>query len=167
MSPDRRTLHATAVAHAGRAVLITGPSGSGKSGLALELIARGADLVADDRVAIAPGGLCVSPPPRLAGLIEARGVGLLTIPYVACAKVAFIVDMGLDVAARLPEARTRLLEGHSLPLINGKNSPNLAAVVWIMLQCDSARLLDRIPCPMDPERPARAAVSQQSGKRSS
>ena len=42
-------LHASCVAHAGKGILITGSAGSGKSFLALELLARGGRLVADDQ----------------------------------------------------------------------------------------------------------------------
>ena len=73
---------ASCVAIGGRAVLIEGPPGSGKSSLALALIDRGAVLVGDDGVALAArdGRLFASPPPNIAGLLEVRNVGLLRFP---------------------------------------------------------------------------------------
>ena len=83
-------LHATCVAVDGRGLLILGPSGSGKSGLALRLIALGATLVSDDRTRItAHEGLLTAtcPSPAILGLIEARGLGLLRAPVTESAKV--------------------------------------------------------------------------------
>ena len=82
MSTGPLILHATTVSVAGRGLLILGPSGAGKSALALELISRGAVLVADDRTQVVVEGdtLTASVPTAIAGLIEARGVGLLRTP---------------------------------------------------------------------------------------
>ena len=80
-----QTLHATTVAFDRRGILILGKSGSGKSSLALDLMGRGATLVSDDRVHLShvPGGLKASPPEAIAGVIEARGVGLLAAEWTA------------------------------------------------------------------------------------
>jgi len=112
------TVHATTVAHRGRALLIRGPAGAGKSALALELLARGAVLVADDRTVLTRGGDTVraAPPPALAGLIEARGLGLLRVPHAAHMPVAAVVDLGADETERLPPRRTTALLGRELVL---------------------------------------------------
>lgn len=120
------TVHASAVLVGARAVLIRGPSGSGKSQLAFDLIAGAhgparpfARLIGDDRVHLeaAGGRLLVRPAEALAGLIEVRGVGLLRLPHEACAVVGLVVDLAAADAERLPEAgrRETRIEGIVLP----------------------------------------------------
>jgi serine kinase of HPr protein (carbohydrate metabolism regulator) len=92
------TIHATAVMVGGLGVLIRGPSGSGKSALALALIEdpRGdARLVADDRVILTTedGCLAAAAPLPLAGLIEARGIGILRRPHAGATMIRLIVDL--------------------------------------------------------------------------
>ncbi len=112
------TLHATAVSIGGRAVLLTGPSGSGKSDLALRLIDRGAVLVADDRVGLTRDGdtVLAAPPATIAGLIEVRGVGIVAVPHVAGIAVALVVDLAAP-RDRLPEPATRALCGVAVPVV--------------------------------------------------
>lgn len=83
---------ATAVAIGGRALLVEGPPGCGKSTLALALIDRGAALIGDDGVALSvrDGTLWAAPPEPIAGLLELRGVGLITLAAVA-APVALVL----------------------------------------------------------------------------
>ena len=107
---EKRVLHATGVRLAGLGVLITGPSGSGKSLLALDLLdqfsLRGADalLVADDGVEIAAeaGALAMAAPDSIAGLIELRGRGIVPLPHVARARVDLVVDL-VETLERMPE----------------------------------------------------------------
>ena len=113
---EPQTLHLTTVAINGRAVLIEGPSGAGKSDLALRLIDRGAELVSDDYTVIARDGeaLVASPPPRIAGAIEVRGVGILPSAFRPSAPAAMLVSLCSD-PDRLPEPRSRELLGVTLP----------------------------------------------------
>jgi serine kinase of HPr protein (carbohydrate metabolism regulator) len=121
-------VHATCVAlrprgRTWRAVLLRGPSGAGKSDLALRLVESGARLVSDDQTELVRSGRAViaTPPARIAGLIEARGVGIVRLArgqLLARAPVALLVDLvpseGIE---RLPEpARERLL-GIDLPVL--------------------------------------------------
>ncbi len=83
-----------------------GPPGSGKSDLALRLIDGGAELVADDRVAVTvrDGTPVASAPAALAGLIEVRGLGVLRLDYRAEAPIRLAADMAdRSPVDRLPE----------------------------------------------------------------
>jgi len=126
-APDA-TVHASAVRIGERAVLIRGPSGSGKSRLALELILAArtgviapAELVGDDRVHLTneAGLLVVRPAEGLAGLLEVRGLGIRRLAFAAQAEVALVVDLDASDAARLPEAWSleAELNGVKLPRI--------------------------------------------------
>lgn len=124
-------LHASAVAWAGRAALILGPSGAGKSALALQLMAYGAMLVADDRVALSRrgAGLFASCPPAIRGLVEARGMGLLAADTIAEAEVVLAVDLSATESERLPPLREMTLLGVVLPLVHRGESGHFPAAV--------------------------------------
>ena len=115
------TRHATCVAVGGRGLLILGASGSGKSALALRLLALGAVLVADDRVDLCRRGDAVMAraPAALAGLIEARGVGILYAPSLPEARVGLIVDLDREETLRLPPRRTATMCGIAVDLVFG------------------------------------------------
>jgi HPr kinase/phosphorylase len=112
-------VHGSCVAVDGRGLLILGPSGSGKSALALRLLSLGASLVADDRTALGveAGSLIARSPASIAGLIEARGVGILHAPTVAEAEVALVADLGQIETERLPPARRITLVGCVVDLV--------------------------------------------------
>jgi serine kinase of HPr protein (carbohydrate metabolism regulator) len=114
LSSDR--LHATAVAIGGVAVLIEGPSGSGKSDLALRLIDRGAVLISDDQTLLIRAGsrLLARPPQTIAGKLEVRGVGILSMPHVADIPVAMLVRLQ-DQVQRMPDRRIRRIAGIDVP----------------------------------------------------
>ncbi|MWV27724.1 HPr kinase/phosphorylase [Aurantiacibacter rhizosphaerae] len=108
----------TCVAMRGRAMMISGPSGIGKSSLALALMDRGAELIGDDGVTLDQVGELVvaTPPPNTRGLIEIRNVGLLEVPT-ARAPVAIVLKLTKD-AERLPLGhKTSLLLGREVPLV--------------------------------------------------
>jgi len=116
----REILHATSVAIAGRGLLLRGASGSGKSGIALDLMARGAELIADDRtiVTLCDGLLILSVPPALRGLIEARGLGLLKAQNVQDVALAAVVDLDVAETHRLPPTRKTRILGVTVPLLH-------------------------------------------------
>jgi serine kinase of HPr protein (carbohydrate metabolism regulator) len=111
-------LHASCVAIDGRAVLLAGPSGVGKSDLALRLIDRGAQLVADDqtKLTVERGVLVASSPLPILGLLEIRHIGLMRLPFLAMAHVALYVELSvLDTALeRLPEPDPVFFLDHSV-----------------------------------------------------
>lgn len=102
-----------------RAVLIEGPSGSGKSSLALGLIDRGAILVGDDGVLLdAEGGrLLASPHPNIAGKLEVRNLGIIDMPSVVAAPVALVVVLDQEAPRFVSGAETAVRAGCPLPLI--------------------------------------------------
>lgn len=106
------TIHATCVAIGNRAVLITGPSGSGKSDLALRLIDRGATLVSDDYTVLTRIGddLHATPPATIAGRMEVRGLGIIDQPYIRDIPVTLIVRIDQEVP-RMPDDRNHAILG--------------------------------------------------------
>lgn len=125
-------LHATALELKQRALVLTGPAGSGKSDMALALIALGARLIADDRTIIAREGerlfaLCPEP---IAGRIEARGLGLIDMPHAAGPiPVAAIVDLSTQETERLPPFRKTRLLGLDVPLLHNSGTMHFAAAL--------------------------------------
>lgn len=112
---------ASAVAIGGRALLIEGPPGSGKSSLALALIEEGAGLIGDDAVTLTvdDARLIASPPPNIAGLLEVRGVGLARIDVAPPAPVTLILTLGSATPARLPDTPVpvRRIAGVDVPVL--------------------------------------------------
>lgn len=119
MSPSPSPpVRGTCVLVADCGVLLQGPSGAGKSDLALRLLDGGDRLVADDYVCVAleSGALVASPPPSIAGLIEVRGVGILSVPFVARAPLNFVVACVEPARVpRLPEVQRVEIHGVWLP----------------------------------------------------
>lgn len=118
MADRRELIHATAIVLDGRAALIRGPAGSGKSDLALRCINRGASplvpqaavLLADDQVWVEKreNTLQVVAPEAIRGLIEVRGLGVVTVPFVPEANAALVVEIvARDRIERLPDPLLR------------------------------------------------------------
>lgn len=124
-------LHASAVAIDGKAVVITGPSGAGKSALALQLIALGGALVADDRTEIlaTEAALIAQRPANLPELIEVRGMGLLHAPVAPPTPMALVVDLAQAEDQRLPPWRTVTYLERTVPLVRRIDAAHFPAAV--------------------------------------
>lgn len=114
------TLHASTVASDGRAVLISGPSGSGKSDLALRLLDRGFTLVSDDQTIVKRDGerLLAAPPPNIAGKLEVRGIGIVDVEHQDAVPVALLVELTSDIRRLPDDSRERPILGIPVPLIS-------------------------------------------------
>lgn len=129
-------LHATTIAVDDRAVLIRGASGSGKSGLALQLMAYGAGLLADDRthVWVQDGHVMADVPQTISGQIEARGVGVLKAPPTGPRRVKLVVDLDLTETERLPPMRETQLLDVAVPLVGKTGFAHFPAAILLYLR---------------------------------
>lgn len=131
------SLQASAVAIEGRALLIEGAPGSGKSGLALSLIDRGAVLIGDDSLTIEVVGsqLMVRPHPNTRGLIEVRNLGLLTMPVCEAAPAALVITLCRDAPRYIERPGQHELLGIRLPSIAlDRDGGNLAIKAELALR---------------------------------
>lgn len=130
------TVHASAVAIDGQAVMIEGPSGSGKSDLCLRLIDRGAILIGDDRLALERQAtrIMASPAPNIAGKIEVRGIGIIDMDFTAPMPIALIVEL-VEETPRYPLDRAACERlGLTLPLLRiNAREPSAAIKVELAL----------------------------------
>ena len=117
-------VHASAVAFDDFGILLIGPSGSGKSALALSLIVNGASLISDDLVYLEQGPT-LKRPDTATDLIEARNFGLMKAPIQDSARLQLVVDLNMAEPNRLPPFRTTRIGDHHMVLIAGKGVPNL------------------------------------------
>jgi serine kinase of HPr protein (carbohydrate metabolism regulator) len=114
------TVHASTVAIDGRAVLITGASGAGKSDLALRLLDRGFTLVSDDQTIVKrdDSRLIASAPSTIAGKLEVRGIGIIEMEHLDNVPVALLVELTSDIQRLPDDSRERPILGVRLPLIS-------------------------------------------------
>jgi HPr kinase/phosphorylase len=135
-------VHGSAVGFdiAGRAlgVLMLGGSGSGKSELALQLMAIGAVLVADDQTLLRRSGaeVVLRAPPTIRGLIEMRGMGLLHAATMDCAILVAVINLDAQETQRLPERATANVLGVQVPYLRDCASAAFpAAIKQYLLSC--------------------------------
>lgn len=136
-APAIANIHASCVAAGSRGILLLGPSGRGKSDLALRLIDRGARLVADDRCDIwfDRGRLWCRPPAELAGKLEVRGIGIVDQPWIAPVPVALAVRLA-ERYERMPAAnQVEMVAGQPLPAVT-LSGFEASAPVKILLALD-------------------------------
>jgi len=128
------TLHASTVALDSRALLISGPSGSGKSDLALRLIDRGFSLVSDDQTVVRRDGdrLLASAPPSLAGKLEIRGIGIVEVDAIGDVPVALAIELAGDIERMPDDNRQRVVLGLPVPLVTIDATTASAAAKAVM-----------------------------------
>ncbi|MEM0946723.1 MAG: hypothetical protein AAGK37_04910 [Pseudomonadota bacterium] len=143
LSETGGVIHATAVEVEGRALVICGPSGSGKSELALALMALGAELIADDRTELRPrpGSAPLALAPHgLPAAIEARGLGLLNAGLAPSAPITAILDLATTETARLPSLRVCRVLGHDVVLLHKTGTAHFPSALMQYLAQGFARL---------------------------
>ena len=131
------SIHATAIACRGpdgwRCALLQGPSGSGKSDLALRLLDRGWRLVSDDQVHVWRSGdaIYATAPRQILGRIEARGLGIVTVADLYVSRVVRVVDCVQQATERMPEDNQVTLCGVLLPQLTLDIRPQSAVETLI------------------------------------
>ena len=132
---DSLIMHATCVDINGSGVLIVGRSGSGKSSLAINLIALGSTLVADDQCEIVKKNnkLSVFKPTSLPSSIEIRGVGLVSVPMVVETSLDWVVNMDEPEKKRMPDLQFTEIDGYRIPTVFGKNMDDLASLIYVLV----------------------------------
>jgi len=124
---SKLALHGTSVEIQGSGVLICGKPGMGKSSLALQLIDRGALLIADDQTLLDLEGnkLILQPPPPLRGIMEVRGVGLFPLPFQEKSFLRLCIEISeREKLERLPKPIFIEYYGIKIPLLKlNKNDP--------------------------------------------
>ena len=137
-SDSRLLLHATAVRFQSKSLLILGPSGSGKSKLAVDMISLGATLISDDRVwlCIEDQRLCLEAPEQVSGQIEARGLGILRVkPSVrGPAALDYCLDLSLESRERLPFTQEVTKLGHKILVLPGLPIVPSASALMLLLK---------------------------------
>lgn len=135
------TVHASCVAKGGRAILIGGRSGAGKSDLALRLIDRGALLVSDDYTVVRRenGRLLARAPATIEGKIEVRGVGVVTFPVARDVPVGLYVQLGTEIQRLPEEGASIVIAGQTLPVVRA-NALEASAPLKVELALDQIGL---------------------------
>ena len=128
-------MHATCVDFNGSGVLILGRSGSGKSSLAINLIALGSKLVADDQCKLVKknNSFRIFKPASLPNSIEVRGIGLVSVPTVVETRLDWVVNMDEAETERMPDLRFTEVGGYRVPTVFGKNMEDLASRIYVLV----------------------------------
>ncbi|MDC3003663.1 serine kinase [Paracoccaceae bacterium] len=128
-------IHATCVDINGSGVLIVGSSGSGKSSLAINLLALGSKLVADDQCELVKKNnrFSVSKPASLPNSIEIRGIGLVSVPMVVETSLDWVVNMDEAEKERMPTPRFTEIGDFRIPTVFGKDMDDLAPRIYVLV----------------------------------
>lgn len=132
------TLHATAISAHGQALVICGPSGAGKTSLAFQMLALGADLISDDLVtleALDTGIIARHPnPANILHGIEARGFAVLRAEPSPGAQLGALIDLSKTSVRRVPKVQTRKLGDCDIPIFNKVDTPAFPAILMHYLR---------------------------------
>ena len=128
-------IHASCVDVNGSGILIVGQSGSGKSSLAINLLALGSKLVADDQCELVRknDGFRISKPASLPKSIEIRGVGLVSVPMVNETSLDWVVNMDEVEKERMPTPQFTEIGGFRVPTVFGKDMDDLASRIYVLV----------------------------------
>ena len=142
---DGILIQATAVAIEGRALILLGEPGAGKSSLALALIDRGAQLIGDDGITITTDGgrLIASAPPNIAGKLEIRNVGIVDMPVVS-APLCLALELCEDAPRYVETTQSYELAGMAIPLLKFRGGDAVQA-----LRAEMALKLHGLPKPCE------------------
>ena len=129
-------MHATCVDINGSGVLIVGRSGSGKSSLAINLLALGSKLVADDQCELVKKNnrYRILKPASLPNSIEIRGIGLVSVPTVVETTLDWVVNMDEAETERMPDLRFTEIGDYRVPTVFGKNMDELASRIYVLVR---------------------------------
>lgn len=139
MPDGRACIHGTAVAYRESGLLILGPSGSGKSSLAAQIVTLGGALVSDDLVVLSTDGgrLVAAPPDGRVPCLELRGLFPVTPQLVSQIALKAVLRIAPSAARMPPEERFAAL-GLTVPLWRHPALPDLGAKVILALESDVA-----------------------------
>ena len=128
-------MHASCVDVNGSGVLIVGRSGSGKSSLAINLLALGSKLVADDQceLVMKNNKIRISKPASLPNSVEIRGVGLVSVPMVIETSLDWVVNMDEAETERMPNLRFTEIDGYRVPTVFGKDMDELGSRIYVLV----------------------------------
>jgi HPr kinase/phosphorylase len=128
-------MHGTCVDLKGSGILIVGRSGSGKSSLAVGLLALGASLVADDQCVLVSKNdrIQISKPASLPNSIEMRGIGLVSVPIIIQTNLDWVVNLDEVETERMPNRKFTNIRGCRIPTIFGKNMDDLASRIYVLV----------------------------------
>ena len=135
-------MHATCVDVNGSGVLIIGRPGSGKSSIAINLLALGATLVADDQCELVRKNnrFYIYKPASLPESIEIRGVGLVSVPMVGKTSLDWIVNLDEVETERMPNLRFTEIGGYRVPTVFGRDMDDLASRIYVLVSNTLSRI---------------------------
>ena len=131
-----KIIHASSIDINGKGVVILGKSGAGKSNLAIKLISMGAKLISDDQThfKFKENKIIISKPKTTPNFIEARGIGLIKVPFVVSAKLFCFVKITNLELNRLPNAKNKYCFGKKIKMMEFNPFYNNESALFMSLR---------------------------------